>query len=106
MSSGCRVGAMSLDQSFQKFEADHRARGFDEVMQRRWPPLTELATHEHEFQVKALVVDGEMWLAVEAETHHLRAGSTFELEAWVPHAERYGSEGATYWVARRRRPLA
>ena len=34
-------------------------------------------------------------------TRHLLAGDTFELDAHVPHAERYGAEGAAYWVARR-----
>jgi len=33
-------------------------------------------------------------------TQHLRAGDRFELDHGVPHAERYGDEGATYWVAR------
>jgi hypothetical protein len=32
---------------------------------------------------------------------HLRAGDTFALDAEVPHAERYGAQGATFWVARR-----
>ena len=42
-----------------------------------------------------------MWLSVGADTRHLRPGDTFELGFEVPHAERYGAEGATYWVARR-----
>lgn len=100
-SGGCRLGSMLLHQSFQDFEAKHRLEGFDEVMERRWPPLTVLAEHVHEFAAKALVVFGEMWLTVGADTHHLSAGSTFELDPRVPHAERYGSKGATYWVARR-----
>jgi hypothetical protein len=41
-----------------------------------------------------------MWLTVAERTQHLRTGDRFELEAEVPHAERYGAEGATYWVAR------
>ncbi len=95
------MGSMTLKQSFQEFEAEHRGQGFDAVVERRWPPLTTLPTHVHEFAVKALVVDGEMWLSVGANTHHLQAGGTFELSAQVPHSERYGREGATYWVARR-----
>jgi quercetin dioxygenase-like cupin family protein len=42
-----------------------------------------------------------MWLTVGAETRHLRPGDVFELERDAPHAERYGVDGATYWVARR-----
>ena len=86
---------------FEDFESDARARGFDEVVERKWPPLTVLDTHTHSFAVEALVVQGEMWLTVGDNTRHLLPGDTFELEREVPHAERYGSEGATYWVARR-----
>ena len=35
------------------------------------------------------------------ETRELRPGDWFELDRDIPHDERYGSEGATYWVARR-----
>jgi len=48
-----------------------------------------------------------MWLTVGNDTRDLRPGDEFRLERDVPHAERYGSEGATYWVARRNsRPSA
>ena len=89
------------DMTFQAFEAQARAQGFTEVVERRWPPLTVVGTHEHPFAAKALVVDGEMWLSCGASTQHLQAGDRFELDAGVPHDERYGPEGATYWVARR-----
>ena len=42
-----------------------------------------------------------MWLSVGADTLHLRAGQTFELDRAVEHSERYGAEGAVVWVARR-----
>jgi hypothetical protein len=35
---------------------------------------------------------------------HLLPGDTFALERDERHAERYGDDGATYWVARRNRP--
>jgi quercetin dioxygenase-like cupin family protein len=75
--------------------------GFDEVLEREWAPGTELDTHTHPFAVKARVTRGELWLTVGENTRHLRAGDCFELEREVPHAERYGAEGAAYWVARR-----
>ena len=68
---------------------------------RSWAPLTELATHTHPFSVKARVSRGEMWLTVGNTTQHLLAGDAFELAREVPHAERYGPQGAAYWVARR-----
>lgn len=87
--------------SFEAFAADARARGFDEVLERRWAPGTVLDTHTHDFGVDAIVTQGEMWLGCGGKTRHLRPGDRFALEARVPHDERYGPEGATYWVARR-----
>ena len=87
--------------SREEFTAQALAEGFDEVLEREWPPLTVLAVHTHPFALKALVVRGEMWLSVGKETQRLRAGDSLALERDVPHAERYGDDGATYWVARR-----
>jgi quercetin dioxygenase-like cupin family protein len=90
--------------TFEAFEIAARARGFDEVVARSWDPGVSLDTHRHPFAVDALVVAGEMWLTVGEDTRHLRAGDTFTLDRDVPHAERYGPDGATYWVARRNAP--
>ncbi len=87
--------------TFSAFEASVKAQGFDEVLERQWKPLAVVGLHTHPFAAKALVVGGEMWLTVGERTRHLLAGDTFELDAEVPHSERYGSEGATFWVARR-----
>jgi hypothetical protein len=87
--------------TFETFAAEHRAAGFDEVLERRWQPNTVIDTHTHPFSVQALVVQGEMWLTVGPSTRHLKPGDRFDLNADIPHAERYGAEGATYWVARR-----
>lgn len=87
--------------TFKQFEADAKASGFDAALERRWEPLTVLDTHTHPFAASALVVQGEMWLTVNGQTRHLQPGDRFALEPEVPHAERYGSEGATYWVARK-----
>lgn len=86
--------------TFETFTAEQRALGCDEVIERSWKPDTVLETHTHPFSVRALVVQGEMWLTVGERTQHLRAGDRFELDHDVPHTERYGAEGATYWVAR------
>ena len=91
-----------MDQpSFSEFEAAARREGYDEVVPRDWPAGAVIETHEHPFAVKALVVAGEMWLTEGETTRHLVAGDAFELDASVPHAERYGAAGATYWAARR-----
>ena len=92
--------AMNTD-SFEAFQAHWLAHGFDEALERDWAPGTVLETHSHPFGVQAVVTRGEMWLTVGDLTRQLRPGDTFEIERDEPHAERYGSEGAAYWVARR-----
>jgi quercetin dioxygenase-like cupin family protein len=88
--------------TFAEFERAALAEGYDSVLERRWEPGTVLDTHTHGFDVKARVVQGELWLSCEGESpRHLKAGDAFVLAREVPHAERYGDEGATYWVARR-----
>ncbi|HEX6736238.1 MAG TPA: AraC family ligand binding domain-containing protein [Azonexus sp.] len=87
--------------TIEAFTAQALAEGFDEVLERQWPPLAVAGEHTHPFAVKAIVVQGEMWLAVDGRTQHLQAGDRFTLARDIPHSERYGSAGATYWVARR-----
>jgi len=86
---------------FDEFKAQALGEGFDEVLERSWPADAILDTHTHPFALKARVVAGEMWLTVGDKTQQLQAGDDFALERDVPHAERYGHQGATYWVARR-----
>jgi len=86
--------------TFDAFAAAARSQGFDEVVERKWAPSEIVETHTHPFSFRALLVQGEMWLTVGDEVRHLRPGDEFALEREVPHAERYGAEGATYWVAR------
>ncbi|MFN7888515.1 MAG: cupin domain-containing protein, partial [Betaproteobacteria bacterium] len=82
----------------EAFAAEARAAGHDEVLERRWPLDLVLDTHTHSFAVRALVTEGEMWLTVGDEVRHLRPGDRFALDYEQPHAERCGSQGATFWV--------
>lgn len=92
---------MATPSSLAEFRAQALAEGFDEALERDWPALTVLDAHTHPFALKAQVIRGEMWLTVGAETRHFGPGDTFALDREVLHAERYGSAGASYWVARR-----
>jgi quercetin dioxygenase-like cupin family protein len=89
--------------TFEDFSARKRAKGFDEIVERKWAPNLVLDSHTHPFSVEALVVQGEMWLTVGNDVRHLKPGDTFTLEREIPHSERYGPQGATYWAARRNR---
>ncbi|MDQ6628073.1 MAG: AraC family ligand binding domain-containing protein [Pseudomonadota bacterium] len=88
-------------EAFEKFAARAKTEGFDEVIIREWTPNQVVAEHTHPFAAKALIVKGEMWLTVGDGTQHIGTGGSFALDPHVPHSERYGADGATYWVARR-----
>jgi quercetin dioxygenase-like cupin family protein len=87
--------------TFEAFRAAALEEGFDEVLEREWAPDTLLETHSHPFAVKALVVKGDFGLTINGQTRQLQAGDRFALDRDVPHSERYGAEGAVYWVARK-----
>jgi quercetin dioxygenase-like cupin family protein len=76
---------------------------FDEFVPRTWEPFQVVSEHTHPFFIKALVTRGTMWLTVRGDEHALKVGDVFELDYEEPHGERYGSEGASYLVARRSR---
>lgn len=87
--------------NFEDFSRQALAQGFDEVLERHWAPDTVLDTHTHPFSVMAVVTRGQMWLTVNGQTQALQRGDRFELGRDTAHEERYGPEGATFWVARR-----
>lgn len=92
---------MSLP-TFDQFRTQAFARGADEVLERKWDAGTVLDTHTHPFDADALVVQGEMWLAIDGgPARRLVPGDTFQVVRNTPHSERYGDEGATYWVGRK-----
>jgi len=87
--------------SFESFRASSLKAGADEVVERRWGPGQIVETHTHTFDADALVTEGEMWLTIGGGTRQLRPGDRFHIASGTPHSERYGPQGATYWVARR-----
>ncbi len=91
---------MSLLPSFEEFKSASTAKGCSEVLVREWTPNQVVVEHTHPFKAEALIVAGEMWLTVDAKTEHLGVGDTFRLAAHIPHSEKYGPQGAIYWVAR------
>jgi len=87
--------------TYDAFRAHPLLQGADEVLERHWSPNQVVEEHSHSFDADAVVTAGEMWLIRADSTQHLRAGDTFSLPAGTSHSERYGPQGATYWVARR-----
>ena len=85
---------------FEAFRTAALAAGCDEALERHWLPHQVVGSHTHPFRADAVVMRGEMWLTCDGVTRHLRQGDRFSLARGQPHAERYGAEGATFWVAR------
>jgi quercetin dioxygenase-like cupin family protein len=87
--------------TLEEFTAAELAKSPAEVLERFWAADTVVAEHTHPFDANALIIKGEMWLTCGGQTQHLRPGDRFAVPRGTPHAERYGPEGTTFWVARR-----
>ncbi|MFM0002035.1 cupin domain-containing protein [Paraburkholderia dipogonis] len=61
----------------------------------------EMEIHEHPFEAKALILEGEMSIRMDDEVRAYRVGDVFNLPANKPHAERFGPNGVTYLVGRK-----
>jgi len=87
--------------TFNEFKQQCLSAGFDEVLERTWPRDTQIPIHTHPFTAQAVVQQGEMWLTLDGQTQHLTPGCTFHVPSGTLHAERYGPDGAMFWVARK-----
>lgn len=88
----------------QTFEANLQRDGF-EVRENSLKPDTNNPEHEHPFDARLLVLDGEMTVEYDGQSKTCRAGDSFELPAYVTHSEVVGPNGVSY-VAGRRAPKA
>ena len=84
----------------EQFESALRRQGFA-CERRSMPPLTVVAEHAHPYDVRALVLNGEITLTVEGEEYAYREGDIFVLPAGHRHAESVGPAGVDYLVGRR-----
>ncbi len=86
----------------ETFKRELGELGFAEVLTRTWPADQFVDTHMHDFEVRALVLEGQFVLGCDGQEKLLRPGDVFTLDANRPHTERYGPQGATYLVGRKR----
>ncbi len=84
------------------FEYALRRAGFDDIERKNLPAGTRVPEHAHPFDVRALVLDGEIRLIVEGDEYAYREGDIFVMPAGHPHAEAVGPSGVDYLVGRRR----
>lgn len=85
----------------EEFEAAALRDGY-EVAESSLEPLFHNPEHTHDFDVRALVLEGEFTLTFGTDRRTYRAGDTFAFHRGRPHAEDVGPEGVRYVVGRRR----
>jgi len=83
------------------FKATLARDGYDDIEERAMAPGVFNDRHTHDFDVRALMIEGELTLAWNDHTQTFRAGEVFVMDAGCPHVEQFGSEGARYLVGRR-----
>lgn len=78
-----------------------RRDGFPEPVEVQQAPNGRLDIHEHPFEVKALVVEGDITIVIDGLSKNYKTGEIFHLALKQPHAESYGSEGVKYLASRK-----
>jgi quercetin dioxygenase-like cupin family protein len=84
-----------------EFSAQLARDGFDEIQTRTIAPNLYNPAHSHPFEVRALMLAGELTLAWEDQQRTFGAGEVFTMAAGREHTEWFGPEGATYLVGRK-----
>jgi quercetin dioxygenase-like cupin family protein len=87
----------------KEFEVRLKQGGYLDVETKKAAPNFASKPHTHEFDVRALILDGQLTLTRDGKADTYRAGQTFEMDAGCLHTEQYGAEGTTYLVGRRHR---
>ena len=84
------------------FEADLRAKDFGEIETKKLAAGTHNAEHAHPFEVRALVLDGQISLMVSNVARTYMMGDVFTMAEGCRHIEEIGPEGVSYLVGRKR----
>ena len=84
----------------EDFEFALRRDGF-EVLHNKLPPGMVVPEHAHPFDVRALVLNGEITVTVEGVEYAYREGDVFVVPAGHRHGESVGGAGVHYLVGRR-----
>jgi quercetin dioxygenase-like cupin family protein len=84
-----------------EFESKLRSDGFDEVLNRELTAGESNTEHAHPFEVRALVLAGEIRLTCDGAERVYREGDVFVMAAGKAHHERVGPAGVRYIAGRR-----
>ncbi len=84
------------------FEAALKRDGYSEIETKGYAPNHRAAEHAHEFDVRALVLEGEITLGSNDGAQTYRPGEAFTMPAERPHTEAIGPGGVRFLFDRRR----
>lgn len=84
------------------FEAALKRDGYSEIETKGYAPSHHAAEHAHEFDVRALVLEGDITLGSNGGAQTYRIGDEFTLPAKRPHTEAIGPDGVRFVYGRRR----
>ena len=84
-----------------KFEANLAQEGYTEIVNREMGANKVVDEHDHPFDARLLILEGELTITSEGNTTTYRTGDEFSMAAGCRHVEQSGSEGARYIVGRR-----
>lgn len=87
--------------SEEEFRDNLQCEGFPEPIQVVQPASGELGMHSHDFEVKALVIDGTITIGDGNMEACFGVGDVFHLAFQKPHWERYGDKGVRYLASRK-----
>jgi quercetin dioxygenase-like cupin family protein len=83
------------------FESALKRAGYLDVETKQAQPDLATPPHSHPFDVRALVLEGELTLVTGDRSRTYCAGEVFEMSAGCEHSERHGPAGTRYLVGRR-----
>ena len=88
---------MNSEQFLQSLRLD----GFPDPVEVQQPPNGQLGTHEHPFEVRALVIEGDITIDIDGDSKIYKVGDIFQLEFKQSHTESYGPSGVKYLASRK-----
>jgi quercetin dioxygenase-like cupin family protein len=83
-----------------EFEAELRRDGYD-VREGEYPPNTHREAHVHDFDARALVLDGSITLVFGGERVVYGPGESYTVPAGTRHEEHTDAQGMRYVAGRR-----
>ncbi|MGF6773481.1 quercetin dioxygenase-like cupin family protein [Paraburkholderia sp. GAS199] len=85
----------------EAFNESLTKEGFPEAVVVTREANVTMDVHEHPFEAKALILEGEILIREGEQERLYKVGDVFHLPAHKPHAEQYGPQGVTYLVGRK-----